>query len=319
MTAVASAHPQQPNAQGLRPFILVRAAVVLGALGAAFFHLAGGEASIPLWLWKVAQRIEVPAIDAVRILAALEMTVALVVLLCGRLAARTVLAALLIIAFSTIAELSARWNAGAGAIGIAGPLAALVASGALLASRQRWWPQPLYTRPASPGLGSALAAIGLLTFSLGAAARLPVADQPRRDIALQDRHGVLFPNPSGWVGKTLPESGLARHLPQLTPATLEGRHLVVFYSPSCGRCHDFFRDYLGGGPNPSVIAVHVPLPPDLKVLESDQPADVECEACRRLTLPEGPNYFQHTPLVMSVIDGRISCVEWRNPEKCLPR
>jgi len=305
--------------RALAPFLLVRAAVIVGAAGAAIYHLAGGEASMPLWIWKLAQRAELPPFASVRMLAGLEMTVALIVLCCGRLAARGALTALVIIAFGSVAEVSARWGGASGVIGYAGPLAALVISGTLLASRERWWPQPIGAASPSIGVGSVLAGLGLLTLSLGAAARLPVADVPRRDVAFVDSSGVLFPRPNEWVGKTLPESGLAAHLPQLTAETIEGQHIVVFYSPRCGRCHDLFRDYFGSGPNPAVIAVNAPLPPDLELLESDQPNEIECPGCRRLTMPVGPVYFQHTPLVVVVMDGRITCVEWRDPERCLPR
>jgi len=304
----------------IAPFILVRAIVATCAAGAAIHHMSGGEASIPLWIWKLSQRLEMNGLDAVRLLAAAEMTLALVTMLCSRLARPTVVLALAGLAFSSIAEISARWGVGAGASTFAWPLAALVVAGALLASVERWAPRSNDRLRARPGFGSALAAIGLLFFSLGAAARLPIADAPRRDLAGADAGDeVRFPSPSQWIGMTIPQTRLAVHQPQLTPATLEGRHVIVFYSPRCGLCHDLFRTYFGSGANTAVIAVEVPPATGAQLLESDQPEAIECSGCRRLSLAAGPAYFRHLPLVVVVNDGRVTCVEHRDPERCLPR
>lgn len=303
----------------IAPFILVRAIVAAAAAGAALYHLTGGEASIPLWIWKLGARAEIDGFTTVRLLAAFEMTIALVVLLSSRLAKPVAFLALATLAFGSIAELSARWGAGSAVTGFIGPFAALVVAGALLASRARWAPPADVSRPAPIGVGSVLVAVGLLFFSLGAAARLPVADQPRRDVAQADASNVRFATPDRWVGRTLPDTGLSAILPTLTSETLEGDHILAFYSTRCGLCHDLFRNYFGVGPNPMVIAIEVPPQTDVDLLESDQPEEIECPGCRRMALPSGPTYFQHLPLVVMVKDGRVTCVEWRDPERCLPR
>lgn len=308
-----------PAPRTIAPFWLLRAVVAATALGAAIFHLAGGEAALPLWLWKVTQRLEMPADMAVRLLASIEMTLGLVVLLLGRLAPVVSLMALAGLAFASIAELSARFGAGSSITMLAGPMVALAISGALLASRERWWPRPLADADrarSSPGVGHLLAVVGLLLLSLGTAARLPVADRPRPASA-GGGEGFVFADPSSWIGRTIPSSGLAARLPLLTAETLEGRHIVVFHSTRCGMCHELFRTFFSDGAHPEVIAVEVPPPAGVVLLESDQPEQVDCPGCRRLVLPAGPKYMPHTPLVMIVNDGRIACVEWRDPAKCI--
>jgi len=302
----------------IAPFILVRAIIAAAAAGAALYHLTGGEASIPLWIWKLGARAGVDGFTTVRLLASVEMTIALVVLLSSRLAKPVAFLALATLAFGSIAELSARWGSGTSVAGFIGPFAALVVAGALLASRARWAPPADASRTAPIGVGSVLVAVGLLFFSLGAAARLPVADQPRRDVAHADASHVRFPSPDRWVGRTLPDVGISAILPVVTSETLEGDHILVFYSTRCGMCHDLFRNYFGVGPNPIVIAIEVPPEVGIELLESDQPEDIECPGCRRMALPAGPAYFQHLPLVVAVRDGRVTCVEWRDPERCLP-
>lgn len=308
----------------ISPEILVRVLVACAAAGGAIYHLAGGEASLPLWTWKLAQRAGMDAITAVRLLAALEMTVALVLVLIPSLARPLTSATLACLALASVAELSARWGASGSVVTFVGPFAALVVSGTLLASRERWSRGASASTGLTPararGVGAVgvLAAIALLVAALGIAARIPVPDRPRADAGAVTSSAILFPDPSRWLGKTLPDSKLAAHLPRLTPETLEGRHIIVFYSPRCGSCHEIFRTYFGAGSNPMVIAVEVPPPEGATLIESDQPEEIECAGCRRMKLPAGPAYFVHMPMVVVVNDGRITCVEWRDPIRCLP-
>lgn len=298
--------------------MVLRVAAALVAFGAALAHLAGGEASLPLWIWNLAKRVDLDAERALRLLAAVELTFGLVILLCGRAATWTALVALLGLMFASIAEVTARLGSGASIDLFVGPGAALVVSGALFASRDRWWPRPDELARRRPGLGSALAVVGLLLFSMGATARLPIGDRPHpRQAAASGEMEFVFPNPEQWIGDTIPSAGLGRVLPRLTADSLEGRHLVVFHSARCGRCHDLFRTFFSDGSHPEVIAVEVPPPREARLIESDQPESVQCLDCRRLVLPEGPAYFRHLPMVLVVENGRITCVEHLEPERCL--
>jgi hypothetical protein len=97
---------------------------------------------------------------------------------------------------------------------------------------------------------------------------------------------------------------------------MEGTKWIVFYSPTCGRCHEVFRAYFAGPQNGEVIAVRVPHAPGEEVLKSDQPEDVECEGCDRLTLPDGKRWIVTPPTIMKVEGGTITCVTSADYDRC---
>lgn len=126
---------------------------------------------------------------------------------------------------------------------------------------------------------------------------------------------VVF-NPEEWVGHTIPETGLGRYLPKLTPATLEGTKWIVFYQATCGRCHEVFRAYFGGPQHDEVVAVAVPPPPDAPAAHSDQPKEIECEECLLLALPEGKRWIITTPTIVKVEAGKVTCVTSSDYDRC---
>jgi hypothetical protein len=65
-----------------------------------------------------------------------------------------------------------------------------------------------------------------------------------------------------------------------------------------------------------VIAVRVPHAPGEEVLKSDQPEDVECEGCDRLTLPDGKRWIVTPPTIMKVEGGTITCVTSADYDRC---
>lgn len=328
-----------PSARGIAPFVVVRAVIAAAALAFAIAHMAGGEASLPLWLWKISVRLELPAETMVRLLASVEATLALVIAASTRLARPMATVAVALLAFSAVAELSALLGAGATAVAFVRPLVALAFAGLLAtALGRRMTPAP--SHPAVPtdrsaagqappagrpirteapiGVGSLLGATASLLFCLGLMARLPVPDRPKTvPESLRDHGGILFRDLQQLVGKTLPESGLARHQPHLTAMTLEGRHIVVFYNPLCSECRDLFDVFFSGPSHPDVIACEVPPPSGAVIATGDPPFTPDCRDCRRTRLADGPSYFARTPVVMTVQDGRITCIEHLEPQRCL--
>ena len=96
--------------------------------------------------------------------------------------------------------------------------------------------------------------IGMIAF--GISGRLELSPRTNSRFGSNGAETVVL-NPDEWVGMTMAEAGIARHVPQLTPLTMEGTKWVVFYSPTCGRCHEVFRTYFSGPQAGSVIAVGV--------------------------------------------------------------
>ncbi len=319
MTAVVTSTADRPPRSPIAGTIVVRVVVPAAALALAAMHLSGGEQSLPTWLWKLAVRANVDGITAVRLLAAFDAALALVILASPRLARPTATLAVLLLAFSAVAEISALVSDRATASAFATPILALAGAGVLGAAISRLAPRP--STPRAIGPGTILGPLAALLFTLGAAARLPVADRPRQIPAAWAAASseVLFSDLPRLVGRTPAEAGLSRYQPQLTALTLEGRSVVVFYNPHCGDCSELFRAAFSGDAHPEVIAVEVPPPAAVLAAVGEAPADVECPECRRLTLQSGPQYFAKLPVVMVIENGKIRCVEQKNPERCLDR
>lgn len=302
----------------IAPTVLLRALIPAAALGAAIAHMAGGEASLPLWAWKLAVRLDMDGDTAVRLLASAEATIAIIIACSSRLARPTAVLAIALLAFAAVAEVSALISISASPADFAVPVVTLAFAGALAIAMGRWVPPRDASSASSIGVGSVLAALAALTFSLGAMARLPVSDRPKPiPAAMEDSSGIRFRDLDALVGKTLPDAGIAAHQPMLTAMTLEGRHILVFYNPHCGECREVFEVFFGGRPHPEVIAVEVPLPKGAIVAPGDPAFVPDCPECRHTKLAPGPAYFRRTPVVMVVQDGRITCVESVDPQRCI--
>jgi hypothetical protein len=157
--------------------------------------------------------------------------------------------------------------------------------------------------------------IVVCAIGFGIAGRLDLAARTNARIGDNGVETVVL-NPSEWVGMTLPQTGLSRQIPALTPLTLEGTKWIVLYSPTCARCHEVFRAYFAGPQNGEVIAVAIPHAPGEEVLKSDQPEDVACEGCERLTLPEGKRWIVTPPTIIKVEGGKITCVTSSDYDRC---
>lgn len=275
-----------------------------------------GGNSLPTWTANLATKTGLGPDRLLRILIALQLAAAPVALLSARLARPVAWACGVALAFSGLAELSAIVNApGTAAVPPStwfAPLAGLGVGGAILATLARHQP---VAPPARIGAWTVLATLALLAATLAASARLTLEARSAGAIGAGGVETVML-NPEEWVGMTAAQAGIARHVPQLTPLTMEGTKWVVFYSPTCGRCHEVFRAYFAGPQNGEVIAVKVPHAPGDTVLPSDQPSEVECAGCEMLSLPEGKRWVVTPPTIVKFENGVVTCATSADYTRC---
>lgn len=291
------------------------AALLITCAGALLLR---GVDRLPLWIANFSARAEWDAGIVTRLLAAALIGSAAALLLLrrrpvtvhwlGRIGCGGV-------GFVALAELSALLSNAAPRVGGLAPVLSnatlLAVAAALLIVREQLSERP---EPQRRPLGAG-AVVTRLIVALGLG--LAIAGQSPMPAS---------PNPSGliaaeldtanWTGKTIPGSGLGALTPELTALTLEGRSIVVLYNERCGRCHQLFSETLSGR-GLRVIAVRVPPATGAVLAETDQPEEIDCPDCPRLTLPEGPAWLITPPVVLVVEDGRITCVAERDYEACL--
>lgn len=305
------------SARGPRAW-LVRAAVPLLLLLLTMLLARGGLAAAPAWVEGLAARWGAAPDAGVRALIALQLGMALLGAIVGRWSRGIAMAALGFLSFAAIAELSALVGRGAAPIAFAAPAAVLAVAGAMLPAVMR------SGVPSLAGRGSAawraMAAIAVATAATAVAARVPLGEAIPATAAKGDdgrafRGEVVEFTFENWAGRTLPDTGLPRHLPALTALTIEGRSVIVLYSPRCGSCHGLFRERFSATELPfRVVAVTVPPEPSALLLPSDQPDRVECPTCIDLALPTGPLWLVQPPVVVAVEDGVVRGVATRPDE-----
>jgi hypothetical protein len=282
--------------------------------------LVGGNA-LPQWTANLAAKTGIGTDGMLRGLIAAQAIGAAFALIFPRLRSAIAWLAFTAFAFSGLAELSALVNAPgdrmlppttwiapfvALAVGIAGVF--------VLAKAPPTPPNP--RRPL--GAWQVFVALFVAAGAIGVAGRATLAPRTAGPATMSGSIETVMLNIEEWVGRTVPETGLGKHLPLLTAATLEGTKWIVFYQPSCGRCHEVFRTYFKGPQGNDVIGVVVPHAPDADVLPSDQPSDVECEQCIRMSLPEGKRWIVTTPTIVRIEGGRVTCVTNNDYDRCRP-
>jgi hypothetical protein len=294
---------------------LVIPALLLACVGIEWHR--GGD-SLPTWVANLSVKVGGGPDRALRIILALQILGAAVAL-ASRGGSRIVAwAAGAALAFSGLAELSAIVAApGKAAVPVGtwvAPLLGLAIGTWILSVMARPEPRPM--RPARVTAWKAIATITAAACAAGIAGRASLA--PRSGFLGVDGVETVILHPEQWVGMTLPQSGFSRQLPAITPLTLEGTKWVVFYSPTCGRCHEVFRTYFAGPQHHEVIAVRIPHAPGDEVIKGDQPEDVECEECERLSLPEGTRWIVTPPTIVKIEGGRVTCVSGMDYDRCRP-
>ncbi len=305
----------------LRTFVTRLATPALLVTMVVLERMYGGD-SIPAWMANAAVKTGAGVPHTVQALIALQLAGTAFALLVSSVATAVAWVLFTLLALTGLAELSAVFSAPGNtalptavwliplvvlAIGVLGLWAMAATSDAARAARAA-------SPPARFTVWRLLLGVVIVAVSLGIGARTDVAE--RTTFMVGGVETVVF-DPETWVGKTLPASGLARYLPALTPLTLESTKWIVFYQPSCGRCHEVFDAYFAGDQLMTVIAVKVPHAPDEQVLASDQRGEVTCTNCAFLSLPSGRKWLGiTTPTIVKVENGTITCVEHVNYDRC---
>ena len=304
----------------------------------------GSTDALPVWLNGIAVRSGWSPLVTLRILLGMELLAAGLMLVVGSWARAIAIASMVAACFSAIASISAAPEQ-RGVIALNAIV--FVVSAVLLATVLRGKKHVAgqseqaghaghagnaghaalarHADPADavgPGLSvqwQIIAALAITVISAIVAAQLPirVMDPSGPSLRLKRPADAVDLNFAKYVEKPLTESGVQKYLPALNAATMEGRHIVVFYNPACGVCHDLFREYFSGPLKTPVIAVLVPAPPEFRHAESDQPEDIDCPNCERMALREGLTYLITPPTLVLVEDGIITCVAVRGPGDCL--
>lgn len=297
--------------------VRIGTAALLATLGVLQWQ--GGTAWLPSWLGNLGGRFDLDAVQSLRIVVGLEWTAAaLVLLLRGSRGITTAWIAGLAVAFVALAELgalNAPGAAGGGAGALLLPALALL-SGILvvvLATRARApdAPRQALTTVAMLGIAS-------FTVCLAIAARLPIEHTAKTEAFANQGLEAVDLAFEGWNGRTFADAGVARHLPLLTPETLEGDSIVVFYNPNCSHCHEVFDRWLAKGRPEKVIAVLVPPADGAVEAQGDgEVGDIHCPDCIRLSLPQGPAWLITTPSVAVVKDGVVRCTADKDFTACL--
>ena len=295
---------------------VTRIAVPVALLACVAIERAWGGDALPAWLANVSVKTGIGPDRLLRILIAVQLAGAVAAARWSALARPVAWAVGVGFAFSGLAELSAIVNApGNAAVPVArwaGPLAGLAVGAGILAVLTR----PRTGKPA--GRITAWTVIGtcvVLALALAVSARMTLAPRSAAGAGADGIETVML-NPEEWVGMTAAQCGIARHVPQLTPLTMEGTKWVVFYSPTCGRCHEVFEAYFKGPQGGDVIAVRVPIAPGDVQAKSDQPEDVECEGCERLALPEGKRWVITPPTIVRFEGGKVACATSADYSRC---
>lgn len=297
--------PAERSVASWRARLAARVFVPLVLLLLAWLEARGGPGTLPRWLATVGSRFDLSEDLLLRVLIALQLALAAIALLIPRWSRTVSTTALVLLVFAAVAEVSALVGTGGEALRFVPPLVILAAAASLL-------PTTLRALGAASSAGSpawrVLGSLAIGVASVAIAVRIPFGDAASspadaRSTAVEVVELAL----EDWSGRSLPETGLPRRLPELTALTLEGRSVLVLHDPRCGQCHDLFATWFAAPVDARVIAVRVPPAPGASLLESDQPEEVACADCVRLSLPTGPTWLVQTPAVVVIEDGVVRC------------
>ncbi len=304
--------------------LIIRILTPLLLLATALAWVRGGTEWTPAWLINLGTRAALDASATAQLTVGILSGAALSLLLfgrrpvLGRLTARLILLAFAFCCVATLASLVATpAAAGSATSPLAFPIIGLVLS---------LWFYTVASRPTSApatparlgGVWRGAAVLALWIISIGVAVRIPIENNsPLRTGAATNGESVILDYVQ-WQGRTLPDTGLSRLLPQLTALTLEGRSIVVLYSPECGHCREVFEQYFTTArENVKVIAVEIPPAPGTLALAGDNLGPIPCAGCERLSLPPGKTYILKPPTVVVVEAGRVVCATDSDWKSCL--
>lgn len=280
-----------------------------------------GLDSFPQWMGNLARRGGIEELSVARIAMGVMAAAAFTLLLCGTKRRPGLAQAVAVIyAFgcvATIASLMAQpASQGSGlapvaltALGLGISLAAYT----LVAKSPRQEHAP--SRFGGFWIGTAVAAIWV--GSIAVSARLDLAPRSAT-LAPQAGTDSIVLDHIQWQGRTIPDTGLSRLVPMLTPNTLEGRSIVILYNRECSHCREVFEQYLSNPiPDTRVIAIEIPPNPGSVPLSGDDLGEMPCGGCERMTLPQGKSYIIKPPTVLVVLEGRVICTTDTDFKACL--
>ncbi len=304
--------------------LTIRLLTPLLFLATAISWLLGGTQWSPAWLLNVGGRLSLTPSATVQLTIGLAAAAAISLFLFGsrrlfaRIVARVTLLAYAFCCVATLASLVAAPAAtGSGISPLAAPIAGLVLSLWFYSVINRPVSDSATTRSGS-GVWFSAGVLAVWVLSVGVAVRLPVTHNATMNAARTASADTVILDYVQWQGRTLPDTGLSRLLPMLTALTLEGRSIIILYSPSCGHCREVFEEYFATQrTDAKVIAVEIPASPGTIALDGDNLGPMPCANCERLSLPAGKTYLVKPPTVVVVEDGRVVCATDSDWKACL--
>lgn len=297
--------------------------VFLGLL--AIFQLVLGGNALPSWIASIAIRQDHDPLLYLRVIAAFEIMVAVVLVGLGRNGAPLAWSSLIVIGFTAVAECSAAFTNES--IPTIVMTVIVLAVSILLAVMLTRAPRTERTEEEATRTGAPrwVALVFLILISCAVVLNIPIAP---RTIAegrpLESPHpygGTSTPvfdfNTDEWTGRDVKDIQLATYTPEVVRYTAEGRSLIILYNLGCGECHDLFDVHFSEGFHVPVIAIEIP-PAEHAVMAPNARTDpVDCPDCTFTSLPPGPLWLLTPPTVLLVEDGRILCVESEDPTRCI--
>lgn len=297
----------------MNALLIARVAAI--AWAAIAIAIAFGQAElVPVWIIGLVSKAGGAPEFAVRLVAGAAAAIAGILLAVGPKARVPALVASLLLVFSGIADTSARWSLGADLVP---SIVSLVVGGVLLGLL--WRAPASERRVRRPGLVGAFT-VSSLVLGAAIAANIEVKPVEAPASAGRDASGRFIVHdlsPNDWEGRSLEETGLLEHLPQLRGLAADQPTLVAFYRPNCGACHDLFDAHFGERLPARVVGVRVPPAEGVELVENDLPEEVECADCVRIAFKEGPVWLIQTPVLLEIVDGTVACVSTDDFHRCV--
>lgn len=288
-------------------------------------------AAMPAWINRLGDVTGIGGEHAARWLASIFFTAGLLALLWPAAAATALTIGGIIAAFCGVTTLAGASVTGGGTLAIAA-ITTAVGVGVALGLAGRIGPRAdrAHARRGASPAWQVLSSMALFGLVLSVAARVPVKatealvtltpfGQNDPATAALSVQMVNFEFDS-WEGRSLAETGLYNYLPQLAPLIGDGTVFLVFYNPRCSHCHELFEAHFSGHLSVPVIAIEIPPPPGGTVIETDEPTEINCPECQRLTLPSTHAWGVTPPAVVRIEDGIVRCAGEANaltPKDCI--
>lgn len=292
----------------------------------SLFWLFGGLGWVPRWISSLGERAALTPLQVAQLAIGALAAAALSMLLFGGgrvIGIKFARFALVVYAFCCVATMAsnlASTGTNAGLLPLVGPAIGLALSLAIYYSSASATGSATDDSKLPSRKGGSWVAAGALAIwviAIGIAVRLPLSGAAEAPGGAKSGESLVLDYIT-WQGRTLPDTGLSRLLPKLTALTLEGRCIVVLYSPECSHCRELFEQYFAvAQPDRKVIAVEIPPAPGTIALTGDNLGPIPCDGCEHLSLPAGKHYILKPPTVLVTEGGRVVCATDSDWKACL--